>query len=119
MALSQRLTSSHFPYLPLRLQIHRRILDVEALLDTGFDGDVAIPPELIAGDQPPDGYLPCQLADGSHVLAPVHHGVVQVGDIGSFPIVFLALGGEPLVGRGISDRFTIILDHGQHLIVEQ
>ncbi len=35
--MSQSLTSSHFPYVPLHLQMGHRDADVEALLDTGFD----------------------------------------------------------------------------------
>jgi len=118
MALSRRLTSARFPYLPLQVDVDRRTHAVEALLDTGFDGDVALPPELIAADHPPDRYLPCQLADGSDVLPPIYRGVVRVGDMATFPIVVVALGDEPLVGPGVADRFTIILDHGQQLIVE-
>lgn len=118
MALSQRLTSSRFPYVPLHLEVRQQTHGVDALLDTGFDGDVALPPELVVAGQSPDGYLPCQLADGSEVLTPFYLGVVRVGDLGAFPIVIIALGDEPLVGRGVSDRFRIILDHGQQLIVE-
>jgi hypothetical protein len=35
-----------------------------------------------------------------------------------FEGVVIALGDEPLVGRGVTDRFTVILDHGRQLIVE-
>jgi predicted aspartyl protease len=42
MALNQRVVSSHFPYLPLQLEIRQELHELEALLDTGFDGYVAI-----------------------------------------------------------------------------
>lgn len=118
MAVSQRVTSSRFPYLPIHLWVRQRSDQVEALLDTGFDGDVALPPEAITDGDRPDGYLPWTLADGSEVLAPAYRSSAQVGTMPSFSAVIIALGEEPLVGRGVSDRFSIILDHGQRLIVE-
>src|SRR5262252_9663720 len=36
---------------------------VEALLDTGFDGDVIIPEGLMTNGKPPDSYLRFTLAD--------------------------------------------------------
>ncbi len=44
MAPNRRLTSFRFPYLPLRLSLGAESKDVDTLLDTGFDGDVAVPP---------------------------------------------------------------------------
>jgi len=69
-------------------------------------------------NQTPDAYVPCVLADGSELLTPVYRGVAQVGDLSSFAVAVIAIGDETLVGRGVSDRFTIILDHGKKLIVE-
>lgn len=118
MAMNQRLVSSRFPYLPIHIQLRQRREDIEAFLDTGFDGHVAVPPEFIAHGQPPDGYLTWRLADGSEVLAPYYLGTVQLGQMGTLPAVITSLGDEPLIGRGIADRFTITLDHGQRVIVE-
>lgn len=116
--MSQGLTSSRFPYVPLHLSVRQRNERIEALLDTGFDGDVAMPSEFVANGEPPDGYLPWTLADGSEALAPAYDGTVQVEGMAWFPAVVIALGDEPLVGRGVTDRFTIVLDHGRRLIVE-
>jgi predicted aspartyl protease len=117
--MSQSVVSSHFPYLPLHLEIgpHWQI-DTAALLDTGFDGDVALPPALIGSVHPPADYLRWTLADGSTVLAPVYLGTVQIGSLGPYPALITAVGDEPLVGRGVSDRFRIILDYGQRVVVE-
>jgi predicted aspartyl protease len=52
--MTPRLVSEHFPYLPLRLEVRGRTSAVEALLDTGFDGDVAVPPDLFANGEPDD-----------------------------------------------------------------
>jgi predicted aspartyl protease len=116
--MGQPLISSRFPYLPLRLDVNRRSLDVEALLDTGFDDDVAVPPELITNGQPPTGYSRWVLADGSRVSAPVYRGMVQVGHFGPFRALIIAIGDEPIAGRGVTDRLRITLDHGQQVIVE-
>lgn len=64
MAL-ERVESERFPYLPLTLTVGEQTAQVEALLDTGFDGDIVVPLSLIANDQPPDEYRNWALADGS------------------------------------------------------
>jgi len=112
-----RLVSTHFPYLPIQIEVHNREADAEALLDTGFDGDVAVPPDLATNGRP-DGHLRWTLADGSTILAPYFMGTVKVGNMGPFPCVVTALGDEPLVGRGVAEHVTITLDHGKTLTVE-
>lgn len=52
------------------------------------------------------------------MLTPYERGVVEVGGLGAFPVVVIVLGYEPLAGRGVSDRYSVILDHGRRLIVE-
>jgi hypothetical protein len=36
----------------------------------------------------------------------------------SFPVVISFLGEEALIGRAVTDRFRLTLDHGQRVIVE-
>jgi len=115
--MNDRLESHRFPYLPLRLEVRNRTHEVEALIDTGFDGHVTVPPALLANGHP-DDYHRWTLADGSHVYAPYYLGTVQIGGLGSVEAVITALGDEPLVGRGITDRYEIILDHGQRVVVQ-
>lgn len=38
--MTSRVESRRFPYLPLRLEVRNRMYEVEALIDTGFDGDL-------------------------------------------------------------------------------
>ena len=40
VAMSRGLVSSRFPYLPIHVEVRHGSHDLEALLDTGFDGDV-------------------------------------------------------------------------------
>jgi predicted aspartyl protease len=113
-----RYISHRFPYVPVHIEVHNREADEEALLDTGFDGDLAVPPGLVTNGQP-DGHLRWTLADGSTILAPYYMGTISVQDMGPFPCVVTALGDEPLVGCGVAAHFTITLDHGQTLSVER
>lgn len=114
-----RLTSSRFPYLPIRVELRGRQYEVEALLDTGFNGHVALPPQLIPTGARPDGYVDGELADGSVVDLACYRGGVAVGEQVLVPAVVVAMGTEPLVGRAVTDNFTVILDHGRELILEE
>ena len=113
-----RLVSARYPYLPVRLRVRQRVGELEALLDTGFDDDVVVPPSWIVDGQPPDGHVRLELGDGSLVTAPYYDGAVELAGLGSFPVIVLALGDEPIVGRGLLAQFRVILDHGQRVIVE-
>ena len=115
--MTPRLVSERLPYLPLRLEMRGRSYTVEALIDTGFDGDVAVPPDLLANHEP-DDYQRWTLADGSIVYTPMYFGTVHVNGVGMLDALITALGDEPIVGRGVTDRFRLILDHGMQVIVE-
>jgi predicted aspartyl protease len=91
---------------------------VEALLDTGFDGDIVVPTGFVASRFHADGHLRWTLADGSSVLAAYYVGSVRLGKLGPFPALVTVLGNEALIGRGIVGHLTIVLDHGQRVIVE-
>jgi clan AA aspartic protease len=117
-------TSTHFPYLQLHVQIGspRQLeqgLDVEALIDTGFDGGLTVPAALIDAAIFPDTHLPWQLADGSQVLTPAYLATIQIGQLQPILTIVIALGEEPLLGRGVTDSFRLILDHGTQVIVER
>src|SRR4051812_517601 len=95
-----RLLGPPFPYVPVRIEVQQRIADVDALLDTGFDGDVAVPDGLVTNGQVPDGYSQWTLADDADVLAPYYLGTVGLDGHGPFPAMVVVLGGELLVGAG-------------------
>lgn len=113
-----RVVSSHFPYINMHVQVHQRDDDLEALLDTGFAGHLAVPRGFVSNGHPPDSYTPWILADGSEVLAATYRGTVSVGALGPYPAAIIALGDQTIVGRRITDRFTVILDHGRQVIIE-
>src|ERR1700712_2108977 len=119
MAMSERtaFTSTHFPYIPVTIHINKRTETVEALLDTGFDGDMIIPEGFMTNGKPPDSYLRFTLADPTTtVLAPSYLGKVEVahfGDAGSCVAAISVLGTEPIIGRNLARRFRIALEYGR------
>ena len=116
--MNRQVISSRFPYLPIKITLQQHSQHVEALLDTGFDGDVIVPSTFITGNRPPDELVPWILADGSRGQAPAYIGTIEIGVFGPFQALVMVLGDEMLIGRGIIDRFAITLDHGQRVIVE-
>ncbi|MBM2826006.1 MAG: hypothetical protein HW403_70 [Dehalococcoidia bacterium] len=123
MAMNQSVVSSRFPYLPIHLQVRINRTtdfetDLEALLDTGFDGDVVVPANFPSNGHVPEAFLRWILADGSQVEAAAYRGTLYIGNIGPISVVVTALGDESMIGRKAITRFTVTLDHGQRVIVE-
>lgn len=116
--MNGRFASDRFPYIPMRLSIRGHVLDLEALIDTGFEGALIIPADALQLEGVPDTTTRWILADGSSVGAPVYGAIVELGSLGSLMISVSVLGSEFLVGRKVTDQFTIILDHGQRVIIE-
>jgi predicted aspartyl protease len=122
MAMKKSLTSTRFPYIPLTVTVNKRSETIEALLDTGFDGDIILPEGLLTNGKPPDSYLRFRLADQvTSVLAPAYLGRVEIaelGDAGASAAIIGILGNEPIIGRNLARRFRITLDHGRQVILE-
>jgi predicted aspartyl protease len=83
LAVSKQIVSSRFPYLPLRVHLklsrNQEIdTDAEALVDTGFTGDVALPSSWTTNGHRPDGYVTWTMADGSSVMAAIYLGSVRL-----------------------------------------
>jgi predicted aspartyl protease len=102
---------------PIRIIVARQELEMEALLDTGFDGWVAMPSSSIPVGIPPDSQSMWQMADGSQAWAQIYRGMMRIGDMEPFRGLITILGSEALLGREICDRFLITLDHGKRIIV--
>jgi predicted aspartyl protease len=116
--MNSRVTNDRFPYIRLRLRVRSQVIDLEALIDTGFDGALLMPEGIVEFDGPPDLALRWTLADGSRVFAPSYDATVEILGLDSVQILVSVLGSEFLVGRQVTDLFTIILDHGQRVIIE-
>ena len=111
------MTSSRFPYVAFHVQVRQHSLDAEGLVDTGFDGGLAVPPTLLENVGPPDAYELWQPVVGPPILAPTYRATFQIDALGPFPVAVTALGDEILVGLEVISRFAVTLDHGQQVIV--
>lgn len=116
--MNSRLVNDRFPYVPIIVTVDASSMRFDALLDTGFDGDLVAPRSVEAIAGIPNGIGEFSLADGSEVRCPIYFGTVEIGALGTFPVEIAALGDECLMGRGLSDRFSITLDHGRQIVVE-
>ena len=92
-----------------------RDYEEDALLDTGFNGDVAVPfhVELDSSGRTTDLIL----ADGSGIRVRSQLGHVQLGDLEPVAAEIVAIGNNFVIGTGILRRYEVILDHGQRVIV--
>src|SRR5919109_2848151 len=79
--MSKKLTSTKYPYLPLTIRVRANKskhidLTTQALIDTGFSGDIVVPTTEELKQYPPDAYATWSMADGSEVLAPIFLGSI-------------------------------------------
>ncbi len=119
----QAVTSYRFPYLSLHVLIGNRDnpdyeFDVEALVDTGFDGGLAVPPDLIPTTIAPVGHSVWNLADGSQITASAYFCYVSIGHLSAVPTAVITLDGDALLGRHVTDRFRLTFDHGNQVLIE-
>lgn len=76
-----------------------------------------LPPSLLPAGITPRLRTRWTLADGSTVQTRAYSATIKLGPFEPFDIVVTLLGDETLVGREITDRFAVTLDHGQRVIV--
>lgn len=118
MAKNKVVTSSRFPYLPIKVSV-KKDFELEALVDTGYDGGVILPPKLISNGEVSGWLVDCKLADDSMVKVPAYIGSVRLGNKKLNDITVLVMGDEPIIGREIIKHFKVIFDHGKKIIVEE
>ena len=117
---AQPIISERYPYLPVRVRIRAWEYQAYALLDTGFSGDLVVPPaRLTRAAGLPHSSTNWTMADGSIAPSAIYSGSVQISE---FPVIDDAgitfLGNECIIGRGIIDRYRITFERGERLIVE-
>ena len=52
------------------------------------------------------------------MVAAIYYGTVQIGDLPPVPANITTVGDEPLLGRGVTDHYRLIFDHGHMLTAE-
>ena len=97
-------------------------INCEAIVDTGFEGGVALPVSLMDGvDFEPLSMIPIALADGTTRWLPTYSGVATIGKI-TEPVAIIALPqGSPLVGMTFLDglRLTVNAWPGGDVIISR
>jgi predicted aspartyl protease len=115
--------SSHFPFVAISVGLPDRQntqdFEIEAMVDTGFDGSLILPVSLTSRFGLHDSMTTWRLGDGSLVNAVSYDVDVQFRGLdGAHRVVASLLGDLALIGRGLTDRFLLILDHGRQLTIE-
>jgi predicted aspartyl protease len=126
--MSQKLTSRQYPFLPLSIRVRLTKnkhfeLDTQALIDTGFSGDIVIPSTKEIKKHEPDAYATWTMADGSEVLASMFLGTIRFPELDEdvaemVGVTVTALGDQALIGQSILKHFTLTLDHGKYVTLE-
>jgi hypothetical protein len=93
--------------------------DIEALVDTGFDGGLTVPESYIPDRVPDSGPITCHLADGSSLNARFYRGYVAVGPLQPIPTVIIVLPHQALLGRAVTDHFRLSFRYGREVVLEQ
>lgn len=108
-----------YPSLRIRFTIQGITGNVAALLDTGFDGYLAIPESTIAAFPLPLGRQPILTASGEQVRVPIYRGTIElIGMPRPIAAPIIAIGDEYLLGLATLNHFKVTFDHGQRVIVE-
>ncbi len=84
-------------------------LPIEFVIDTGFTGQLCLPPEAVSLMGLPFLYdLPANLADNSEVFLPVHEAIV-LWDGEEREILVIATGRRPLLGTALLDEQELVI----------
>jgi len=109
------------PYIPIRVRFLPvgPEIEVEALIDTGFDGHISMPSVRLPATLQPIGVYSIAMADGSMFRATAYRGTAQVIGLEQRITVNITLGtSDVLVGRRFTDHFRVTFNHGREVVVE-
>jgi predicted aspartyl protease len=98
-------------------------LDTQALINTGFSGDIVIPSTDELKAHTPDAYATWTMADGSEVITSIFLGTIRFPELDEdaaemVGVTITVLGDQALIGQSVLRRYTLILDHGRQVILE-
>ena len=101
--------------LQARVDVVLRLADsddhaVECVVDTGFQGELALPPATVASvGLSPGGQTWAKLADDSHASIPVFRAVILWEDQ-EVVVSVMAMGSRPLLGTELLQGFNLSAD---------
>ena len=110
--------SERFPLVPVMIEFASAVREAEALLDTGFDGDIVLPAAMIPAGEPVFTTASFRLANESSIHVPVFRAATVVGGSRVRPTFVAAVGSVPMIGRRLIRHFAVTLDHGRRVVVE-
>jgi predicted aspartyl protease len=110
--------SERFPFLPVIVEFAGDVREFDALLDTGFDGDLVLPARMIPVGEPVFARLRFRLADETSVRIPVFQAAAVVGGSRVRRAYVASVGSVPMIGRRLIRHFAVTLDHGRRVVVE-
>jgi clan AA aspartic protease len=83
---------------------------IEYVVDTGFEGQLALPPATVASlGLTPGGQTRVKLADDSHASLPVFSAAI-LWDDEEVDVSVMAMGSRPLVGTELLQGFNLSVD---------
>lgn len=119
MARLARVTEGTYPSLPIRVTFQGDTLEVTALIDSGFDGYLVVPSELVPMVREPVYRQRVAMASREVVTALVFPATIEFVDVpGPFDGIAIALGGEFLLGLLSINRLRVTLDHATRVNIE-
>ena len=96
---------SIFLYPPRRAEV-----DIECVVDTGFEGFLTLPPAVIAElALPYVAPIDANLADNSRIVTNVHQGIIFWNGVEKV-IPVLAMGRRPLIGTALLEDYHLGID---------
>ena len=112
--------SDDFPYLSIRVAVRDWEVHQQALIDTGFTGDLVVPEGSLPQDiGNPDHVRVYRVADDRFTRAPMFTGELEVMGLPLIQDVTVAeLGSRYLIGLGIIERYVVTLERGERVIIE-
>ena len=117
--MAERAVSTHSPYIPIRVHIQGFVLETEALVDTGFDGGLLLPPLRLPDVEPSNLTRSFRVGDGRIFPLPAYVGEVEILGVNRRIRTIVALGApEVLIGRTVTAHFRVTFDHGREVVVE-
>jgi clan AA aspartic protease len=99
----------------------RSDLEIECVVDTGFEGALTLPPDIVTAlDLPYVTRISANLADDSNVMTRLHlatiiwHGTER-------EIIVLAMGRRPLIGTALIEDYHLSVDfcEGGSVIIDE
>ena len=105
-AVTGDFTEDGRPRVPIRING----IAMRATIDTGFNGELALPVDLAERlGLTPITLIPVELADGSWRLMSISDGRIRIGDM-EFLVEIIIGASEPSIGMGLLRHFKVVLD---------